>query len=99
MNEAGQLTTQNIPWPDIQLDEEWAELVCDKGMGWDTNIDTPHPPTMDAQPQNALVGDSTDIHHTKPLYETVADKLPIWEQIGASDIVQSWIKDGVFFPL
>ena len=65
-------------------------------MGWDTSIDEPNNDntantTTNNNTVTNKVGDSTEITHTKPLYEVVADHIQNWKAIGASTVIQEWI--------
>ena len=39
------------------------------------------------------------MHAEKPIYDVLAEKLPVWEAIGASGTVLKWIKDGVHYAM
>ena len=94
----GTQTAQTLPWPNIQYEEEWDRLVLNKGTGWDWGLDAEYT-TSSQQVLPQVVTDSTDIKHSKPLYAKVADKVEVWESIGAPPIILEWIRTGVHFPM
>ena len=101
---AGTATTTNEPWPDIVFAEDADDLLHSKGTGWDTTLDAhiDKPTTSNSTITDTVstkVGDSTEIHHTKPLYEVVADHIDSWKAIGTSVVIQEWIEKGVYFKL
>ena len=97
---SGDDLTKNMDWPKVSYEAEWAEMVLTKGMGWDGPLDAQEAATQTRTPApHTSIVDSTDIHHTRPLYEVVASKRDTWKQIGASPVVLDWITNGVYFPI
>ena len=77
----GTLGAPHLPW-DPPQDRPMAKV----GTGWDAHLGT-EPLQTTLAPEEGEITDSTDIIHTKPLFEQVKDQLSHWEGISAPKVI------------